>query len=482
MRATIKGVKQFSGRELRFDVDPGFALPDLDGTPLEPRTLTSSYYDTADRRLLGCGITFRRRVESRAGLWTLELPQEEGALELTSPGGPTRLPPSFLELLPALLRNGAALEPIAKLRSRRTGYSVTRDTGTVEVVLDSVAVLDGSRIAGRFAEVEAEVVAGNGSALSTIGKELRRAGAGRSRGETRLERALADEPTPATGKHDATAADHLRALLSEQYRELLANDPSVRLGEDSESLHRARVATRRARALLRAADGLVDEEWATGLRAELKWLGALLGPVRDLDVLVEHVDSEIAGLDREDARAFASIRRRLEQQRTDTRAALLEAMSEPRYFRLLDRLEQAGNAPAGNGAVSLEQIAERAFKRTRKAMKALSRNPTDDELHQVRIEVKRARYAGELAEPVLGKAGSRFVRAAKDVQDVIGDHQDAFVAELRMRELAASGRAARSALVAGRLIERQRLRKKAARKALPAAWRAFEKAGRAAFS
>jgi CHAD domain-containing protein len=114
-------------------------------------------------------------------------------------------------------------------------------------------------------------------------------------------------------------------------------------------------------------------------------------------------------------------------------------------------------------------------------MKALPRNPSDEELHRVRIEVKRARYAGELAEPALGKAGARFVRAAKDVQDVIGDHQDAYVAEIRIRELVASGRAARSALVAGRLIERQRLRKKAARKALPAAWRSFEKAGRAAF-
>ena len=94
----------------------------------------------------------------------------------------------------------------------------------------------------------------------------------------------------------------------------------------------------------------------------------------------------------------------------------------PRYFRLLDRLEHAPDVPGGNEAVSLEQIASRAFKRTRKAMKALPRSPSDEELHRVRIEVKRARYAGELAEPALGKAGGRFVRAAKDVQDVIGDH------------------------------------------------------------
>ena len=112
-------MKSASERGLRFDVEPGFTLPDLDGTPLEPRTVTSTYYDTPDRRLLDCGITFGRRVESRAGLWTLELPSEGGAFELAVPGGPTRMPPAFLSLLPALLRGDATLEPVAKLRTDR---------------------------------------------------------------------------------------------------------------------------------------------------------------------------------------------------------------------------------------------------------------------------------------------------------------------------------------------------------------------------
>ena len=50
-----------------------------------------------------------------------------------------------------------------------------------------------------------------------------------------------------------------------------------------EALHKFRVATRRSRALLRPCDG-VDE-----LQQELRWLAGVLGPVRDLDVLIEHV-------------------------------------------------------------------------------------------------------------------------------------------------------------------------------------------------
>src|SRR5262245_42868749 len=145
--------------ELTFDVEPDFTLPDIGGTPIEPRSFTSTYLDTPERRLLGCGITLRRRVENRAGVWQLKLPCEAGRLELEEPGGPTRVPPPLLELLPALLRGDAALEPVAKLRTRRGGVAVKRDTETVEVALDSVTVLDGRRVAGRFAELEAESVA-----------------------------------------------------------------------------------------------------------------------------------------------------------------------------------------------------------------------------------------------------------------------------------------------------------------------------------
>ena len=66
------------------------------------------------------------------------------------------------------------------------------------------------------------------------------------------------------------------------------------------------------------------------------------------------------------------------------------------------------------------------------------------------------------------------------MQDVIGDHQDAYVAEDRLRALATRG-GGKTGLAAGRLIERQRGRKRAARRAFPDAWRKLDKAGRSAF-
>jgi CHAD domain-containing protein len=471
-------VKAARERELKLDVDPGFALPDLGGRPLAPRTFTSTYFDTVGRRLLEAGITLRRRVENRVGLWQLKLPSDEGRFELEERGGPAQPPEAFLRLLPALLRSGAELEPVAKLRTRRAGVSVGTRPDRVEVVVDSVTVLDGGRIASSFAEAQAEVVAGEGSALDQIGKALKKAGARPADAESKLARILGRaEESPAA----ESPLDRLRELLVEQYRSILANDPGVRLGEDPEALHQLRVATRRSRALLRAARGLVSPDWGEPLRDELKWLGGLLGPVRDLDVFLEHLDSEAGTLEAEDARAFRRLRARLLTQRRDTRNTLLEAMSSGRYFRILDTLESAADAPAGELPKLLAEIAGEAFARLKKAAKALPPRPTDDELHGVRIETKRARYAAELAAPELGKKGERFVDRAKVVQDVIGDHQDACVAEERLRELALRG-GGKTGLAAGRLIERQRQRKSEARRAFPDAWRKLDKAGRKAFA
>ena len=66
------------------------------------------------------------------------------------------------------------------------------------------------------------------------------------------------------------------------------------------------------------------------------------------------------------------------------------------------------------------------------------------------------------------------------MQDVIGDHQDA-VSPSRCAHWRSGGRA-QTALAAGRLIERQRQRKRATRKAYTAAWRRLEKVGKKTFS
>jgi len=75
--------------------------------------------------------------------------------------------------------------------------------------------------------------------------------------------------------------------------------------------------------------------------------------------------------------------------------------------------------------------------------------------------VKRARYASELA------GEDTVVDRAKDVQDVLGEHHDAVVAEEKLRALADG----ESGLAAGRLVERERERRRRARDEYPRAWK-----------
>ena len=81
----------------------------------------------------------------------------------------------------------------------------------------------------------------------------------------------------------------------------------------------------------------------------------------------------------------------------------------------------------------------------------------------MRKKGKRARYAGELA------GRKKFVRRAKDLQDVLGEHQDGVVAAARLRQLAA-GASPEQALALGRLVEREEERRAKARKTWPKAW------------
>ena len=263
--------------------------------------------------------------------------------------------------------------------------------------------------------------------------------------------------------------DELQTVLRGHVREVNEREPGVRLGADPEELHKQRVAARRLRSLLRSTRSqLEDPERAERLRDELRWLGRLLGEVRDRDVLIAYLLDELATID--EAAAFGGILELLDTEREEARKELLAALDSRRYRALLEELE---DPPALREGERLETVAEADYDRLRKAAKRLGKDSTDEELHRVRIKTKRARYAAE----ALG-GESKFVSRAKDVQDVLGEHQDAAVAEERIRELVAQVRGTgRTALAAGRLIERQRSRRAAAREAWPQAWKRLCRAG-----
>ena len=474
-------MKSHVERELKMRAEAGFRLPELPGEPLPDRVFTSTYHDTADRRLAAAGITLRHRVEDGAGAWQLKLPHDDGRLELESQGGGRRVPEELAALLVAHAR-GRAIETVAALRTRRSGVLV-RDgaLAIAEVTTDAVEVIDGDRVVRAFEELEIELVDGDERALRRIEQSLRGAGAGDGDDRPKLFQALGLPRAAPPIAVAAGPAGRVALALAAQRAALLRNDPGVRLGRDIEDLHRMRVAVRRMRALLRAARPMLDRQWADELRRRLGWLGGALGPVRDLDVLIEHLRGEAERLGSADREAFGVVLERLDDDRRRARVRMLDVLTSGRYLKLLDAIDSAATAPRlVPTAKAPERLARREHARLAAAVAALPDPAPDADLHATRIAVKRARYAAEL----LGGDGEEmraYVAAARAAQDVLGAHQDACVAERRLRELAPAFAATATHLACGRLIERERRRRRRERAAFPAAWDALAAAAGPAF-
>jgi CHAD domain-containing protein len=280
---------------------------------------------------------------------------------------------------------------------------------------------------------------------------------------------------PAPPVSNDLGAARLRELLAAQRRALLVHEPGTRLGEDIENLHEHRVAARRARAFLRATRGYIDSDWRRALGDALAELGRATGPVRDLDVLLEHVRDEIGSLDSREATAAGELVAELERQRAHARGDLDEALDGDAYRLALARLNLPPRLAPEVKKVPLREVARGEFARLIKSVDKLGKRPEDASIHRLRIALKRARYAAELAAPD-GKRRQRFLADAKVLQDLLGEHQDAAVAEERLREAVADASSG-AAFVAGRLAERQRLRRQRVTALLPAAWKRLRKSG-----
>lgn len=280
---------------------------------------------------------------------------------------------------------------------------------------------------------------------------------------------------------NTTAGEVVRFTLASSVARLDAHEPDARLGEDPEDVHQARVATRRLRSDLRTFGDLVEPRWAASLRDELRWLGGEFGAVRDIDVLEEGLRERIQALPLTDGVAAQALLERLRESRERARRDLMTALDSRRYAELHHRLEDASRAPhLGAGALmpaaeALVPLVRQPWKKLKRAVHRVGNDPSDEALHEVRIRAKRCRYAADAAAPALGESYRRFARAVARLQDRLGEHQDAIVAEAWARGEAAGG-PPDLAFVAGELAAAERAAAVRARREWPRAWRVLKRA------
>lgn len=471
--------------ESKFEVGPDTPIPTAEAfAPLladEPvvHELSATYYDTADLSLTRHKVTLRRRTGGDDAGWHLKLPSEAGRVELQVPlDHGDDVPAEFVAAVAGLVRR-RPLAPVARVDNQRHVLILREPDGTavVEFCDDHVST-DSFATAGAggdWREWEAELVdpsrPGARDHLAAVATACTDAGATTSSSSSKLARTLGPLPD-VTDKGISPVKDALR----EDLHRVLDHDPAARR-VTMVGVHQMRVAVRGLRSTISSFAKELEAETEhtdidlAGVLEELKVLAAVLGKVRDIQVVDERLGALAAGYP-EDVVDHATRRRlhaELDVEERRAAARVTAALGSDRYLDLIDRLhllvELAGTDTAAgdpsDDAAPAPAPAKKRRKREAEDMilrgvdrqfakftKARTRTERDlealeltlaqrEELtHVVRKRAKALRRnVGALRESE-GLSVAPLRTACQRLHTVLGDVQDSVTARMWIRRIA----------------------------------------------
>ena len=216
-----------------------------------------------------------------------------------------------------------------------------------------------------------------------------------------------------------------------------ANHPAAVMGQTPEGIHQFRVGLRRFLTALTLFRRQLPEQQHAWMRAEAKALGDLLSRARDLDVFL----TELAPRNAKSAEMVRLAR----QSRDEAQGRVAATLTGARYRRFLNRLDVWLDGK-GWQAEGDDQLAAKDFARTelnRRLAKIQKRvknvaNASAQELHDLRIAIKKLRYGLEFFQSLLPERRTqRIGRLLKSMQDSLGRLNDLEVAERTIGALTA---------------------------------------------
>jgi CHAD domain-containing protein len=239
--------------------------------------------------------------------------------------------------------------------------------------------------------------------------------------------------TPSTSVADAFSALSLVAAgeAVRRVRELSSSS-------DPEVLHKLRVALRRLRTLWWAFQPLLDKRDVQSHRSEFKSLAEAAGKTRDWDVLRALLSTESAN------DSFGPLIERVDRHRSAALAFSQRIIANAGVERIVQHAMIVVQKQLDEQSVqmSLEEFAtaraERAERMLKKRVKrAVSNRDADSaELHEIRIAGKRLRYSLEFFAPVLDDHYLATIERLAQVQEHLGNLNDAVTSETLLREYA----------------------------------------------
>lgn len=188
-------------------------------------------------------------------------------------------------------------------------------------------------------------------------------------------------------------------------------------------VHQARLSIRRIRSTLRTFGDLVDPEWSTPLLGELSWYAGVLGEVRDLDVLRTSVTDSLGLIHDVDVQHFVTLR--LDQLINEAQNRCAVEKSTKRYACVIDEVATLVRtirySPSTKGTTNgLPSLLKPAWRELKKARRIAQDDQSNENLHQLRIELKRVQCGCEVVGMLEGAVVLRVARAAETAQKKLG--------------------------------------------------------------
>lgn len=475
--------------------------------PLARVRVVDRYLDTPDARLRAAGWAARTRTvgdRTLLQLKALAAPDEAGVARRAEVEGEAihglpvdAWPESDARTRLLDMLGGEPASEVLVLRQDRLTRAFGTDTAALEVSLDRIEVLSGERAVARRLVLEVEQQRAPDAAFRAVLAHLDGLGFLSSARASKLawgmdvaRRAVGDDGLPTLAPIDASfriddpTAEVGRVILATQLRTMIERERATQAATGPEEIRRLRVATRRARATLRAFEGSYAGSRPERLRRGLRRFARLLNDVRNLDVLIGQVDDYLAGLEPAARPAVEALHATLEDRRTEALATLRVDMDGDRHRRLLGALADFVQHPGGDvppvwpprprrlsdelggwiwasfeGLVAWRPILETADFAT---------------LHEMRLDVKRIRDLIQVMGPVLDPGAAVVNETLVDLQDALGAMNDAAVAASWLRGYLAASSTRLTPDASGaidRLAGALEQRILDARTRVPAAWR-----------
>jgi len=249
-------------------------------------------------------------------------------------------------------------------------------------------------------------------------------------------------------RSDDPWAEAGRKVLRFHLAKMLVRVPGVIAGEDAEDVHAMRVAGRRMRAAWRVFGDGFEREARRRYMGELREIGAQLGAVRDLDVLIETLVTYGQHRSHRQRVGQEPLVAAWRAEREARRVDLVALLGSERFAVFVGDYEAFAQTP-GLASVTPSPHTPGLV---RNRMPAVMWRAYQDvwafdvgietadlaTLHELRIATKWLRYTLEFVREPLEPEATALIRQAVALQDHLGDQHDHHVAGSLAREVATS--------------------------------------------